>query len=311
MTVRTFPDQILVLRPQPVGLRTEDFGATINEVTRLFVDHKDSRRSLHEAIFCDRADREKRGVLIAGDDGTGKTWLIQWVLHAFALRGVRVHYLSNPRGSWLDVLRQIRDAGGTALTQGGCSPEQADRFNWILQHISNGTEPRPFPSGSEIPKDAGESLAEILKRQPVNSIDARLCGAMRQCLEASAEEHGLVLAIDAWDLGSGDQKENLFPDSFRAIYDHLFTPLLQSRSSSVRVNLSVTPALWKTRLARFHEVPVPYFKTGEIPDLAEQLLRSLCVGELDQKTIDFVRRGRDAMTARALYSLVDGLRKLL
>lgn len=311
MTVRTFPDRVLVLRPQPDGLRTEDFGVAINELTRLFVDHKGSRRDLHEAIFCDRADREKRGVLITGDDGTGKTWLIQWVLHAFALRGVRVHYLSNPKGSWLDVLRQIRDAGGTALSQGGCTPEQADRFNWILQHLSNGTEPPPFPSGGANVIDAGEPLTKILQRQPTNSIDVRLCGAMRQCLEAGAEDHGLVLALDAWDLGPGDQKETLFPDSFRAIYDHLLTPLLQSRSSNVRIILSVTPAFWKARLARFYEVPVPYFNAAELPDLAEQLLRNLVSEQLDQDTVAFIRRKKSAMTARNLRALVDGVQKCL
>ena len=151
------------------------------------------------------------------------------MLHALALRGVRVHYLRKPSGDWLEILRLIRDEGPTPLQQGGCTPEQASRFNWALEHLSQGKDPPPWPD-REVP-DNGGSASSIVNMAA--NLPKRLCNAMQAALENSAGD-GLVLALDQWELGS----ECLERPGFKEIFDYLLTPL-RKRNSAVRVILSL------------------------------------------------------------------------
>jgi hypothetical protein len=291
LTVRAEPGQIVVLRPQPEGLDAENFGQEVSKrVTKHFVDHQVARRELH-GLF-DGPLRDKRAILVTGANGTGKSWLIQWVMHALALRGVRVHYLKNPSGDWLSILRQIRDEGKTKLQQGACSPEEAQQFNWALHFLSQGDDPKPY-QGADVP-DSGEASTSMVDKK--GDLPKKLCAAMLSAMEGSAGE-GSVLALDQWDLGSLGQEH----PSFKPLFEYLLEPLRKKKTSGVRLILSVSG---EPDLTGWYPLKVPEFPKNEISNLAEELFRRL-YPNASSDDIKFARSVNTNQPAGRLYESLD------
>jgi CHAT domain len=198
LVVKTHPEDVLGLKRGTVT----QADAEIKKISDRFVNHRPARREVYDYLFGSAAS-QRRAILVTGNDGNGKTWLIKWTLFSLRMGGVRVHYIERPAGNWLDILRQIRDPGPRILSEGCCSAEQADRFNWTLEHFARG---QVAPITLENLKGDDRPLGDILQGEPkpVNNFPEKLCREMLSILDSGPET---VLAIDHWEVGTRETEE--------------------------------------------------------------------------------------------------------
>jgi hypothetical protein len=119
LVIRARPEQILRLRPEPEQPSKKDVEDNLSPLAAHFVNHTRARREVYDYLFGSPQD-QRRAVLVLGQSGVGKSWLIKWTLYCMVLRGIRVQYIGQVKDNWLEILRQIRSPGDCLLSQGCC-----------------------------------------------------------------------------------------------------------------------------------------------------------------------------------------------
>jgi len=298
LVVKTWPQDVLRLKPGTIT----HVDAEIKKISDRFVNHRPVRREVHGYLFGPAAS-QARAILVTGDDGNGKSWLIKWTLYSLAMRGVRVHYVERAAENWLDILRQIRDPDACMLSQGCCTDDQANQFNWTLEHFARGLiappQARAKANGDQRP------LADILQGdpKPINNFAERLCAEMLSILDNGQE---IVLAIDHWNLGTRETEETP-----QILQKYFFLPLARRKSSPVHLILSISGAVKEADFPGFTLEPVGLFDAGELPDLAAQLLRKIYGAKVKPDDEKYVRsKALQNMSAQELHQSLEAMRFL-
>jgi hypothetical protein len=298
LVIRVRPEHILRLRPGDGQLTREDVETHVSPLAKHFVNHTLKRREVYDYLF-DKPQDERRAVLVLGDDGVGKSWLIKWTLYCLVLRGIRVHYIGQVKDNWLEILRQIRSPGVGPLSQGCCDEDQANRFNWALKHLSAGNEVPAYQGAFE--PDEGKTLSEIMdgSPKPANDFPQKLSKQLLTILGSGAET---VLAIDQWNLGPKGVEDS----TFRLLYENLLDPLARRRNSPVRLLLSLTGAQEKD-FPGWRPEPLAQFGAGDLPKYTVQLLKRMYGDQVRPEHIAFVQRiAVQAISARKLHDTLAG-----
>lgn len=296
LVVKARPQDVLRLKPGSIT----QVDAEIKKISDRFVNHRPVRREVYDHLFGSSASRA-RAILVTGNDGNGKSWLIKWTLYSLAMRGVRVHYIDRAAENWLDILRQIRDPDTCMLSQGCCTDDQTDQFNWTLEHFARGLIAPPL-AGAKANGDP-RPLAAILQGdpKPINNFAERLCAEMLSILDNGAET---VLAIDHWNPGTRETEETP-----QILQKYFFLPLARRKASPVRLILSVSGAVKEADFPGFTLEPVGLFDAGELPDLAAQLLRKIYGSKVKPDDEKYVRsKALQNMSAQELHQSLEAMR---
>jgi hypothetical protein len=205
---------------------------------KLFVNQRPHRRKLLPVLFDPQP--QQRAALLRGEEGVGKTWLLQWFAFVMAGRGARAHYVAiNGPADWLQVLCRIRDGAFPAEphTQ-GLDPDLQSEFNWKLNHLAgaNGVSQAapPFPPGT-VEADRAGRLPEILQRKALlNDFPVLVCDAMAYALRQQAGRVPLTLILDS-----------VSSPEFGILKSRLLDPLTGGAAgANIRVVVCVDSALW-------------------------------------------------------------------
>jgi hypothetical protein len=301
LVVRVHPETILSLRPGSENITRKDVEDNVSPVAMHFVNHRPARRDVYTYLF-GSFDSQRRAVLVIGNDGVGKSWLIKWTLYSLVLRGIRVHYVGKVKDNWLDILRQIRSPGELLVSQGCCNEAQANRFNWALKHLKRG-DAIPEYTGT-VESDAGEPLAKIQQNahRPKNEFPQMLCRELLAVLAAGPES---VLALDQWDLG----QKGILDSTFQILHEDLFRPLAQQKLSPVRLVLSLKGDIDPRDFPGWAVQKLDMFEKEDLPELAVQLLKKMYGDKVKEHHVNFIRRSaQDRLTAQQLHESLEALR---
>ncbi|GGV60633.1 CHAT domain-containing protein [Streptomyces massasporeus] len=282
LLTRYAPGQVLSIDcvlPPDSSLRDIDHCKQYVELER-FVGRSGERReawwTLDNPIPAPR-ERERPVLAIGGysqtnSPKTGKTWLTNWCLITWFLRGhhvVSVNLntpLSPPPGTpavnpparnkdWLSVLRLIR--------QEATSPEQLCRlpetafgtFNAVLNHLTGAATP---PSGDLLPAEDEWRPFDDEIADPYDKRKEGIIEAFLDALRTSTGGRPLVVALD--------HAESIMPGAFTdVLYKWLVRPIAYNDASSLRL-IVVAPDPWLN---------------GVLPDADSHMLGRVSVCDFD------------------------------
>jgi hypothetical protein len=196
----------------------------IGEFAKLshFVDRSELRRRTWWALDAEGlpgGHPERPAVLITGPRQYGKTWLAQWSMLTYSLRGRRRQYvdLTGTSRDWLDTLRALRD-GVDGCRLAGPMPATAfgpftTRLNWLVQRPESVGMPGWNAVGEpdelrRFDPDTGQAVARIDK----------IFEDFRRALVSSSGEQPLILAIDGIEeIDQASWRDHVLPGLIRPL----------------------------------------------------------------------------------------------
>jgi hypothetical protein len=271
LSLRARPDEVLPVHPTPPDPGVDLLFDPYLDDVRSFVDRGPKHRELWNVL--DPVAGRPTLIVLDGDDGAGKSTLMQRCLHTLCLQGRPVIYadLDESRTGttlkWLNVLCRIRDAALIFQPGRAADPARAfDRTVWFARHgreVDPLEEVGPTPAGT-VWNPQSEWEPELRKR---------VFEAFRGFIDAVSGEDPLVLAVDHLRTLDGPDRE--------MITAGLFAPLA-ARRDPLRVVLVETSAtigdiLPESMRTRLPAVTLPLFVPDEtIPVFREFGARRNC-----------------------------------
>lgn len=217
------------------------------EEARFFADCREQRRLLTQWLAppVPTDDPGPNVLVVRGPRKIGKSHLLKWCMENWALLGARVRYIEVHDGrpkDFLFLLRQIRDGEydgniETKFLHEGLPPGAFRRFNWELNRLlTTGQKGEWTPNEP----DQGD-LALPLTARGERRLEPVVCAAYLDALAQVAAGRPLVLVFDM--LGGPRGERLLDPTAdFLQLVLHLFRPIAQARSRSIRLVFSVSTA---------------------------------------------------------------------
>jgi hypothetical protein len=280
----------------------ESWQSALKENWAHFVNQRPHRRKLFRALFDPMPCPP--GLVILGERGVGKSWLIKWYAYSMALNHLKVHYLPTDESpDWLELLRDLRDGKGT-LYSSGLDPAQHHEFNWKLNHLAQGKLPPPYPAGSAVRDDGDPHSVIMRKSAQVDGFASAVCEAMVEALKKQSLKSPLVLVLDGPSV---------------PILKTLKEPLLdrlvdKENAASIRVIICCDPAHWKSYqdqildFSDWQQIIVSDIDKPEIASVTCELLRLLFPARDTSHVESFLEvHPPDPMKAGLLYPMCQGL----
>jgi hypothetical protein len=281
----------------------------IGEFVKLgrFVDRSEQRRRAWWAIDAEdlpSAAQERPAVLITGPPRYGKTWLAQWSMLTYSLRGRRRQYvdLTGTSQDWLSTLRALRD-GIPGCQLSAPMPRFGSftaRLNWLVRRPPTVDMPGPDAPGEEDEYRAFDPNTGQAGLQ-ISTIFADFVDA----LERSAAERPLVLAIDG--------THEIDDDSWRLhVLPRLIRPLVAGRPR-VRLLLimpdhMVTRRLDDDLLPQMARIDLGGFPKAELARIVREYgIRSGWQADVTQRAASFAHDMAGDQVAPEILGKIDNL----
>jgi hypothetical protein len=182
------------------------------EPIRQFVDRQDERRLLWSEVAYGETPHQL--LIVHGEEKTGKTWLLEWLVRNWALLGERVRYLNFGKDShdYHDVLERIRK--GTGAPWGANQPFAAAAF-----------------------RDYNSALADIQSGQPkVDQYIPDLFEKFIAALDAVAADP-LLLVLDSFVSRPAGTPGGIVESGFNYLVQHFVKRIADGELPNVRLLL--------------------------------------------------------------------------